>query len=166
MKGMLASALLGVLLALPVAAQIAGSGQRTDPDDHWYPVGAEAPVKKKPAPVKPAPPPASSPRAVPQLSGAPARGSRISPLLKVDVQVAKRLGRTSGVRIIRGSQVTLVRTGERVRPPARNTSSRRSQMKLIRVGTRPATAYTRYGIDLVEPREEIRSRPPTIRVNP
>lgn len=166
MKGMLASALLGVLLALPVAAQIAGSGQRTDPDDHWYPVDAESPVKKKPAPAKPAPPPASSPRAVPQLRGAPARGSRISPLLKVDVQAAKRLGRTSGVRIIRGRQVTLVRTGTRVMPSTQKTALRRSQMKLIRVGSHPATAYTRYGIDLVEPREEVRSRPPTIRINP
>ena len=166
MKGMLASALLGVLLALPVAAQIAGSGQRTDPDDHWYPVREESPVKSKPAPDRPAPAPVSSPRAVPKLSGAPAGGSRISPFLKVDVQSARRLGRTSGVRIISGSHVTLVQPGARIVPAAGHGPSRRSQMKLIRVGTSPVTAYTRYGIDLVEAHEEVRARPPTIRINP
>ena len=153
-RGMLASAILGVLLALPVAAQIAGSGTRTESDDHLYPAKRTAPA------------PASTPRAVPALSGAPKGGYRASPLLKVDVQAAKRLGRTSGVRIISGNRVTVVHPGNFAMPAAPKASPRKTQMKLVRIGASPGVTYTRYGVDLSGPVKEVRSRPATIRINP
>ena len=154
MKGMIASALLGVLLASPVAAQIAGSGQRTEADEHLYT------ARKAP------PPPVSSARAVPTLSGAPGRVYRSSSLLKVDVRAASRLGSRSGIRVISGGRVKLVQPGARMLPVAPKGSSHRSPMKLIRVGASPRAAYTPYGVDFAEPHEEAPARPPTIRINP
>lgn len=153
MKALIAAALLGVFIATPAVAQIAGSGQRTQTEDHWYPV-------RKPPPV-----PVSSPRSVPKLSGAPLN-YRTSPLLKIDVQAAKRLARTSGIRIISGSRVTVVKPGRGVMPPAPKVSTRKTQMKLIRVGAGPGTTYTRYGARLDKRREAPLARPTSIRVNP
>ena len=153
MKALVAAALFGVFIVAPAGAQIAGSGQRTQTDD------LRRPVRKPPAPV-------SSPRAVPTLSGAPAGGYRVSPLLKVDVQAAKRLGRPSGIRIISGGRVTVVQPGQGVMPPAPKVSMRKTQMKLVRVGAGPLTTYTRYGAELDKQREAPPQRPATIRVNP
>lgn len=155
MKGFIASALLGVLLASPVAAQIAGSGQRT-PE-------AEAQLAK----VRQTPPKrVSSSRAEPKLSGSPAGGNRSSSMVFVDIRAAKGLSATSGVRVFRGSRVSLVQPGVRRLVKAKAPSGRRSQMKLIRVGASPRATYTAYGIDLAERPEEMPVRPPTIRVNP
>jgi hypothetical protein len=102
MKGFIAYALLGVLLASPVAAQIAGSGKRT-PE-------AEAQLAK----IRKAPPkPTATFRAEPKLSGAPRGGNRTSPVVIVDVRAAKGLTANSGVRVFRGSRVSLVRPGVR-----------------------------------------------------
>lgn len=155
MKGFIASALLGVLLASPVAAQIAGSGQRTPEAEEQL-----AKIRKTP------PKPVSSPRAVPKLSGAPHGGNRASPMVVVDIRTAKRLAGTSGIRVFRGDRVSVVRPGVRKLVQTPQSSSRRSQMKLIRVGASPRMTYTAYGIDLAERHEETPVRPPTIRVNP
>jgi hypothetical protein len=155
MKGFIASALLGVLLASPVAAQIAGSGQRT-PE-------AEAQL----AQIRQTPPqPQASPRAVPKLSGAPHGGNRASSMLVVDVRAAKGLAGSSGIRVFRGSRVSVVRPGVRSLAASTSASPRRSQMKLVRVGPGPSATYTSYGIDLAERHEETPVRPPTIRINP
>ena len=155
MKGFIASALLGVLLASPVAAQIAGSGQRT-PE-------AEAQLAK----IRKSPPkPASTARAEPKLSGAPTGGNRASSMVFVDVRAAKGLSATTGVRVFRGSRISVVQPGVRRLVKAKAPSARRSQMKLIRVGASPRATYTSYGIDLAERHEEMPVRPPTIRVNP
>jgi hypothetical protein len=154
MKGLVTSALLGVLLAMPVAAQIAASGQPTE-------------AQKAAPPVRKAPPaPVSSPRATPALSGAPSGGKRTSSMLKVDVQAIRRPGGTAGIRLIRGGAVTMVHPGDHGMVMAGAGAPRRSQMKLIRVGASPLATYTRYGISLAEPQEESRARPPTIRINP
>ncbi|MEZ5985533.1 MAG: hypothetical protein R3B94_06245 [Hyphomonas sp.] len=155
MKGFIASALLGVLLALPVAAQIAGSGQRTQEAEEQLAKARKAP----PAPV-------SSPRAVPKLSGAPQAGKGGSTMRIVDVQAVRRMYGTSGVRVFRGDRVSVVRPGMRRLPSVQKASSRRSQMKLIRIGASPRMTYTGYGIDLAERAEEVPVRPPTIRINP
>lgn len=155
MKGFIAYALLGVLLASPVAAQIAGSGKRT-PE-------AEAQLAK----IRKAPPkPTATFRAEPKLSGAPRGGNRTSPVVIVDVRAAKGLTANSGVRVFRGSRVSLVRPGVRQLAKAPATGKRRSQMKLVRVGASPRATFTTYGIDLAERHEEMPVRPPTIRVNP
>ena len=154
MKGFLASALLGVLLALPVAAQIAGSGQRTEGDENWYP------VKK----VAPAPTP--SKRVTPRIDVELQGGNRASPLLIVDVRAATLAGRRSGIRLIRGGRVTMVQPGPQRQLAAAKLSTHRPQMKLIRVGASPRTTYTTYGVALAESREDAPRRPQTIRVNP
>jgi hypothetical protein len=155
MKGFIASALLGVLLASPVAAQIAGSGQRT-PE-------AEAQLAK----IRKAPPkPAASPRAEPRLSGAPKGGNRASTMKIVDVRAAKGLAGTSGIRVFRGTRVSVVRSGVRKLQKTSPATARRSQMKLIRIGASPSVTYTAYGVDLAERHEEMPVRPPTIRINP
>lgn len=155
MKGFIASALLGVLLASPVAAQIAGSGQRTPEAEEQL-----AKIRKTP------PKPASSPRAVSQLSGAPHGGNRTSSMVVVDVRAARGLASSSGIRVFRGSRVSVVQPGVRRLVKTSATTGRRSQMKLIRVGASPSATYTAYGIDLAERHEETPVRPPTIRVNP
>ncbi len=155
MKGFIASALLGVLLASPVAAQIAGSGQRT-PE-------AEAQLAK----IRKAPPkPVSTARAEPKLSGSPAGANRTSSMVFVDVRAAKGLSATSGIRVFRGSRVSVVQPGVRRLVKAQASGGQRSQMKLIRIGVSPRATYTTYGIDLAERHEEMPVRPPTIRVNP
>lgn len=155
MKGLIASALFGVLLALPVAAQIAGSGQRT-PE-------AEAQLAK----IRKTPPkPVSTVRAEPKLSGSPAGANRKSSMVFVDVRAAKGLSATSGVRVFRGSRVSVVQPGVRRLAKAEASGGQRSQMKLIRIGASPRATYTAYGIDLAERHEETPVRPPTIRVNP
>ena len=102
MKGFIAPALLGVLLASPVAAQIAGSGQPT-PEA----VAQLEKIRKTP------PKPRSSPDAVPKLSGAPGGANRASAMKIVDVRAAKGLAGTSGIRVFRGSRVSVVRSGVR-----------------------------------------------------
>lgn len=155
MKGFIASALLGVLLASPVAAQIAGSGKRT-PE-------AEAQLAK----IRKTPPkPVASPRAEPTLRGAPQGGNRGSSMVVVEVRAVTGLARTSGIRVFRGSRVSMVRPGVRKLETAKTSGGRRSQMKLIRIGASPRATYTAYGIDLAERHEETPVRPPTIRVNP
>ncbi len=155
MKGFIASALLGVLLASPVAAQIAGSGQRT-------PEAEEQLAKIRKAPPKPA----ASTRAEPRLRGAPQGGNRTSSMVVVDVRAMKGLAQTSGVRVFRGSRVSMVRPGVRRLVKTKTSGGRRSQMKLIRIGASPRATYTAYGIDLAERHEEMPVRPPTIRINP
>ena len=154
MKGLFATILLGGLIAAPVAAQIAGSGQPTDDDLHLL-------QAEKPAPV-----PASSPRAEPKLASALAGGYRSSPLLKVDISSAKRLGRRSGIRVISGSRVTVVTPGVRRLRPSTRMPERTPQMKLIRVGTGPRASATRYGANIIQPHGDERTRPATIRINP
>ena len=155
MKGFIAPALLGVLLASPVAAQIAGSGQPT-PEA----VAQLEKIRKTP------PKPRSSPDAVPKLSGAPGGANRASAMKIVDVRAAKGLAGTSGIRVFRGSRVSVVRSGVRKLQKTSSAEARRSQMKLIRIGASPRATYTAYGIDLAERHEEMPVRPPTIRVNP
>lgn len=151
MKALFASALLGVLLALPVAAQIAGSGTRTEADEHLFRPGKREAVSARPEPA---------------LSGAPKVRERLSPMVKVDVRAAKRLGSSSGIRVISGSRVRVVEPGSRMLPGAAGGAMRKPQMKLVRVGAVPGTTYTAYGLDLAEPRRDMRERPATIRVNP
>lgn len=155
MKGYIASALFGVLLASPVAAQIAGSGQPT-PEA----VAQLEQVRKTP------PKPRSSPDAVPKLSGAPVTGKRASPMVFVDVRAAQGIAGTSGIRVFRGNRVSVVQPGVRKLEQTAQTGSHRSQMKLIRIGASPRVSYTAYGIDLAERHEEMPVRPPTIRINP
>ena len=151
MKALFASALLGVLLALPVAAQIAGSGTRTEADEHLFQAGKRAAVTAK---------------AEPALSGAPKVRERLSPMVKVDVRAAKRLRPAAGIRVIRGSRVTVVEPGARMIPGTAGGGMRKPQMKLVRVGAVPGTTTTAYGVDLAAPRRDVRERPPTIRINP
>jgi len=154
MKGLVTSALLGVLLAMPVAAQIAASGRPTE-------------AQKTAPPVRKAPPaPASSPSATPALSGAPGGGKRSSSMLKVDVRAIRRPGGTAGIRLVRSGAVTMVHPGRHAMAVEGASAPYRSQMKLIRVGASPLATYTRYGISFAEPQKEIRERPPTIRINP
>ncbi len=155
MKGIIASALLGVLLASPVAAQIAGSGKRT-PE-------AEAQLEK----IRKTPPkPSASPRAEPKLRGAPQGVNRSSSMVVVDVRAVGRLARTPGVRVFRGRRVSMVRPGARRLETVKTSGGRPSQMKLIRIGASPRAIYTTYGIDLAERHKETPVRPPTIRINP
>lgn len=191
MKAALVSALLGVVLAAPVAAQIAGSGQRTESDRHWYTVKEP---ERVPEP-QPAPEPEARPvtrpdtaqprravrteiaprrtvtilpvRTAPQPAGELAGGGDASLLRIVDVQAASRFGRASGVRIISGGDVRVVAPGEGIIgvQPAFIPSS--SRMKLVRVGSRPDYVLTSYGVELAgTARRTEREVPGTIRVNP
>ena len=154
MKGLLSSALLGVLLASPVAAQIAGSGRRTETDQHLF--------RATPPPV---PRPVQARAPIPQVE-ALSGGKGALPLTKVvDVRAAKRAIGTSGIRVVRGGKVTIVQPGA-ARFAAADGDAYNTQMKLIRVGTRPRVAYRAYGLDIAQPREARPERPPTIRVNP
>ena len=183
MRGALVSALLGVLLAAPVAAQIAGSGQRTDSDKHWYTVKepepapapeaapaaerqAEAPVRMIRRSVRIVPARTALPRPGGGLSGALAGGYRASPMLKLDVQVAARMGRTSGVRIISGGEVRVVDPVTRLVVSGSDYAAPEPQMKLIRVGSGPDVVLTSYGAELAGTRRAERPRPGTIRINP
>jgi len=191
MKGALVSALLGLILAAPVAAQIAGSGQRTEEDKHWYTVKEP---ERTPG-VTPAPEPEARPvtrpdtsqprravrteiaprrtvtilpaRTVPQPAGELAGGGNASMLRIVDVRAASRLGRGPGVRIISGGDVRVVAPGAGLVRSQPAFAPSRSQMKLVRVGSRPDYVLTSYGVELAgTARRSERGVPGTIRVNP